>query len=404
MAGPPSTVADWQRLARLGAAHRARYGEWPRLLARAPGRINLIGEHTDYNEGWVLPAAIDRDTLVAASPRADRRLGVASLNLPPPAELVLDELEPTGAWSDFPAGVAYVLQRGPRRLAGANLTVESTIPPGAGLSSSAALAVASALALLATSNLELAPAGVARLCQRADHEFVGVKSGIMDQSIAVHGRRDHALLLDCRSLAMEQVPLSLPGLSFVVCDSGVRHAHAAGAYNRRGQECEAATAVLRGLYPDIVSLRDITLEQLEGAARRLPAWRDTTAYRRARHVISENARVGEFVLALRQHQWRAVGDALYASHASLRDDYEVSVPEIEALMALAREVNGVVGARLMGGGFGGSVLALVRDTALDAFTSHVAEGYAARTGRTATVRRVRTADGARVHAFPPESE
>lgn len=400
----PRQPIEAPRLAKLGAAHRAWYGAWPRLLARAPGRINLIGEHTDYNDGFVLPAAIDRDLLVAVTPRADRRLRLTSLNLAPAADLVLDRLEPAGAWSDFPAGVAWVLQRAGHQLAGADLTFESTIPLGAGLSSSAALAVATALALLAANDLRLPPTEIALLCQRADHDFVGVQSGIMDQFVAVHGRRDRALLLDCRSLEVEQVPLDLPGYALVVCDSGVKHAHAAGEYNLRRQECGAAVEKLRQLFPEVASLRDISPKQLDTAASRHPGWTASKPYRRARHVVGENARVGAFVAALRQQRWLALGAALNASHASLRDDYEVSVPEIETLVALAREVDGVLGARLTGGGFGGSILALVPERAVEAFTAHVKDGYGARLDAETTIRAVRIVDGAGSGPFPAARE
>ncbi|HET8627503.1 MAG TPA: galactokinase [Thermomicrobiales bacterium] len=390
----------------LVAAHRARYGMAPAMVARAPGRINLIGEHTDYNEGFVLPAAVDREATVVATPRADRRLRLHSLDLDPPADLGLDDLQPAGAWHDYPAGVAAMLLRAGYPVRGADLTLASTVPLGGGLSSSAALEVSTALALAAVGGFTVPPRDLALLCQRAEHEFPGVNCGIMDQFISVFGRRDSAILLDCRSLDARAVPLDAPDLVFAVTDSGVRHALAGGEYNRRRQECAEAVATLRAALPDIVSLRDVTPAQLAANAALFDGTPElATAYRRARHVVTENARVLATIAAIEAHDWHKVGELLYASHASLRDDYEVSVPELDALVELARGLAdaGVLGARLMGGGFGGSTLTLLRREALPAFTTAVEADYAARTGHPATVRAVTLVDGASVAPFAADT-
>ncbi|HEX5501082.1 MAG TPA: galactokinase [Thermomicrobiales bacterium] len=382
--------------------HRARYGAAPTVLARAPGRINLIGEHTDYNEGFVLPAAIDREVRVSATPRADRRLRLASLDLDPPADLDLDALRPAGAWHDYPAGVAAMLLRAGYPVRGADLTIASTVPLGGGLSSSAALEVATALALAAVGGFVVPPRDLALLCQRAEHEFPGVNCGIMDQFISLFGRRGSALLLDCRSLDARVVPLDAPDLVFAVTDSGVRHALAGGEYNRRRRECGEAVAALRAALPDIAGLRDVAPAQLAAHAALFDGGPElATAYRRARHVVTEDARVLAAVAAIEARDWREVGRLLYASHASLRDDYEVSVPELDTLVELAQglESAGVLGARLMGGGFGGSTLTLLRRAALPAFTATVEADYPARTGRRATVRAVALVDGATVAPF-----
>ncbi len=395
-----SAGIDAGRLERLTAAHREGFGAAPTLAARAPGRINLIGEHTDYNDGFVLPAAIDRDLALVASPRDGRRLRLRSLNAEGLADLDLDALRPAGAWHDYAAGVAAQLLAAGHRLGGLDLTLDGTVPLGAGLSSSAALEVAVARALVAANGLDLPDRDLALLCQRAEREFVGANVGIMDQFISVFGRRDHALFLDCRSLATEAVPLPLAdaGLALAVCDSGVKHAHAGGEYNRRREECAEAVALLRPRLPRIANLRDVTPAELEEARAAGAFAGHDLAYRRARHVVTEDARVERTVAALRAGDWGTVGAALYASHASLRDDYEVSVPEIDALVMIARETPGVLGSRLMGGGFGGSTITLLRRDALPGFAAAVAAEYPRRTAGAAeaTVYPVEIVDGARV--------
>ena len=390
---------DRGRLDRLVAAHRARLGVEPVLLARAPGRINLIGEHTDYNDGFVLPAAIDRDVLLVATPRADRRARFQSLNLPdaPPVDLDLDALRPAaaaGQWYDYPAGVAWALGEVGWALRGLDATLDGNVPLGGGLSSSAALEVATALAFLAASEATVPRRDLALLCRRAENEYVGANTGIMDQFISLFGRADHALFLDCRSLATELVRLDAPDFRFVVCDSGVRHEHAGGEYNRRRQECAAAVEILARAFPGLTSLRDVAPEQLEGARALFAGAEGEVLYRRARHVVTENARVPATMAAIAAHDWPGVGALIDASHASLRDDYEVSVPEIDALVAIAHRVEGVLGARLMGGGFGGSTLTLLRRDALPDFVARVEAEYPARTGHPARVYPVGIVEGA----------
>ena len=287
----PSSDLDRARLARLVAEHRARFGAEPALVARAPGRINLIGEHTDYNDGFVFPAAIDRDVLLVATPRAGR------------ADFDLAGLRPAAtataahAWYNYPGGVAWALQEAGHALRGLDATLDGTVPLGGGLSSSAALEVATALALLAASQADVPPRDVALLCRRAENEYVGANTGIMDQFISLFGRADHALFLDCRSLETELVRLEAPDLLFAVCDSGVKHGHAGGEYNRRRQECAAAVEILAGALPSLASLRDVTPEQLEGARSLFVGAEDEVPYRRARHVVTENARVPAAVAA-----------------------------------------------------------------------------------------------------------
>jgi galactokinase len=385
------------RLERLIAVHRARFGGVPVLVARAPGRINLIGEHTDYNQGFVLPAAIDRDVLLVAGPRNDRRLRLHSLTLNEEAELNLDLLRPARQWHDYLAGVAAALEGAGYVLHGLDATLDSTVPLGSGLSSSAALEVATALAFANASELTLSHHELVRLCQRAEQEFVGAAVGIMDPFISLFGQCDHALFLDCRSMVAEPVRLAMPDLAFAVCYSGVKHRLASGEYNRRRQECAEAVAILRSIFPHIQSLRDVTPAMMEVAhAAFSPPHGSSLLEQRVRHVVTENARVLETVAAIRARDWITVGEALSASHASLRDNYGVSIPEIDTLVEIARGVEGVLGSRLMGGGFGGSTLTLLRRGALAEFVAVVRAEYRAQTGHEAMIYPVEIVDGASV--------
>ena len=354
-----------------------RFGAAP-LLSRAPGRVNLIGEHTDYNDGLVLPAAIDRFTWVAAAARTDRTLRLASQNV---AGEHLFDLErgapaPSGVWGDSVAGVAVHLERRGLRLRGADLLVDSDIPLGAGLSSSAALEVAAARALLALAGAALPPVELARVCQAAEHEFAATRCGIMDQYSACCGETGGLLLLDCRSLRHRVVPL--PGAArLLICNSLVRHALAGGEYNRRRADCEAAVRALRAADPRLDSLRAVTNADLRAHRALLGARLE----RRVRHVVGENERVAAAAAALERGDLAGCGRLLYASHASLRDDYEVSCAELDALVAAARLTPGVYGARLTGGGFGGCTVNLVAADAADAIGAALLERYAAATGR-----------------------
>jgi galactokinase len=322
---------------------------------RAPGRVNLIGDHTDYNDGFVLPLAIDFECRVEAEPRTDGVVRLTSAAFAEPVELPAAgppapaEVEPR--WGRLPAGVVAALARRGRPPIGMEAKVTSTVPVGGGLSSSAAFSVAVALALCDIGGLELEPVEVARACQEAELLATGVPCGIMDQLSSLCGRRDSALLIDCRSLAVEPVPLP-PGLAVVVADSGVPRALAETGYAERRAACEAAAARL-----SLHALRDATPEQVADDPR-------------ARHVVAENARVLAFADALRRGDEEALGPLLLASHASLRDDFEVSTPELDALVE-AFVAAGAVGARLTGAGFGGSVIALVPAARLDAVLASV---------------------------------
>jgi galactokinase len=350
------------------------------VTAFAPGRVNLIGEHTDYNDGFVLPMAIALGVELAARPRAGREVRVRAVDLGETAAFPLGAAaparDPAHPWSDYLRGVVWALERAGHPPAGMDVAFGGTLPQGAGLSSSAALEVATALAATRLAGVALDVAALARLCQRAENEVVGVACGIMDPFVSLAAREGHALLLDCRSLATEQVPLALGDHAVAVVHSGVRHALVGSAYNRRRAECAAGVDVLRRRFPGVRALRDATPEQLEACRPELTP----EVHRRCRHVVAENARVLAAVAALRGGDLPAFGALLDASHASLRDDYEVSCPELDLLVDLARRSPGVLGSRLTGGGFGGCTVSLVARDALEAFREGVLGEYGRRTG------------------------
>jgi len=367
------------------------FGEEPRIY-QAPGRVNLIGEHTDYNDGFVMPAAIEFFTWVAAAPRRDRKLVVRSLNFPGELEFELDRVEACAShhWGDYVIGVAKALEGARHRVPGANLLISGNVPQGAGLSSSASLEVAVGAALADVSGVAVGLKELALLCQRAENEFVGARCGIMDQFIAAHGRRDMALFLDCRSLEFRLLPLS-GGPVLVICNTMVRHSVATGEYNKRRAECEEGVRLLAKHRPEIKALRDVRLHDFSELSRELPS----TVMRRCRHVISENARVEQAALALEQGDPAQFGKLMGRSHASLREDYEVSCPELDLMVELASKVEGVYGARMTGGGFGGCTVNLVRAECVDDFKAFVGSGYQKTTGTVPEIYVCRVTDGVR---------
>jgi galactokinase len=341
---------------------------------RAPGRVNLIGDHTDYNEGFVMPMAIQLETVAAVTPRADRQLVLHSADADGSVTIDLEgELRPRDDWTDYVVGVAKVIQQESRRLVGAELSLTSSVPQGSGLSSSAALEVASAFALLQGDVRDRVQ--LARWCQRAENEFVGARCGIMDQYIACMGQEGHALVIDCRSLQSRAVPIP-DHVAVIVCNSMVKHSVAAGEYNERRQQCEDAVQSLRGVLPDIRSLRDVSFTDLATHRDRL----SSLALKRARHVVSENARVTSAADAFARQQLSVVGQLMRDSHASLRDDFEVSVAEVDLLVDAANELPGVYGSRMTGGGFGGCTVTLAEASAAADVVASMRERYTLRTG------------------------
>jgi len=354
---------------------RRQFDARPTFVVRAPGRVNLIGEHTDYNDGFVLPMAIDRAVWIALRPRDDRRVVAHSLDFDRPVDFSLESVKRGGAgWGEYLKGMAWALQEAGYTLRGWEGVVAGDVPIGAGLSSSAALEVVTARAFAAVSHLPWDPAEMATLAQRAENEWVGMKCGIMDQMISAAGRAGHALLIDCRSLETQAVPLP-PGTTVVVLDTATRRGLVDSAYNERRAQCEAAAR-----YFDVPALRDVSEAEFLAQADQL----DDVTRRRARHVVTENARTLRAVDAMRRGKTNAVGHhmgavevgrLMNASHASLRDDFEVSSDELNAMATCAQRQEVCYGARMTGGGFGGCAVALVRADASRALADAVAACY-----------------------------
>jgi galactokinase len=368
------------------------YGNSPAVASVAPARVNVIGEHTDYNEGFVLPAAIDRRTWALMSRRNDNRFLCRSDRMDTPIETDLSSLEnfKKKGWFSYIAGVASLLLAEGIPLTGVNCSIVSTVPLGSGLSSSAALEVSVALGLLALAERSLPSDRVIRLCQRAEWEWAGVSCGIMDQFITTRGMTGAALLLDCRSLSFDSIPVS-PHLTFMVCDTNVPHRLSSSQYNLRREECARAVEVFRTRCDGISTLRDVSESLFETHAPLL----DRTSRKRAKHVVSENSRVLRAGDALWYMDNRLLGSLLNDSHASLRDDYNVSSPELDSMAEICRSVEGVWGARMVGAGFGGSVLALCTPESAPEVERRVMDRYPAVTGRQPTVLSCRLGSGAR---------
>ena len=371
---------------------RSRFGGEPDGLWRAPGRVNLIGEHTDYNDGYVLPFAIDRASRVAVALRDDRRVRIAStFEGGEPVETTLDAIANRrfSGWSAYPFGVVWAFGEAGTDLAAArgfDLAVDSDVPVGAGLSSSAAIEMATAVALNDLWAVGADRAALARIGRRAENVAVGAPTGIMDQAASVFGETDAAVFLDCRSLEVEQVPLGFAaaGLALLVVDTKVEHAHATGGYRDRRDACERAAKEL-----GVPALRDVAVDELPDAERRL----DPVTFRRVKHIVTEDARVLESVAALKAHDTAAFGRLMYASHASMRDDFEISVPELDTVVEVARG-HGAVGARMTGGGFGGSAIALLPADDADGLATAVAAAFAERGYRAPAAFRVTPSAGA----------
>jgi galactokinase len=372
-----SKVPFPERVAALKAEFSQQYGTSPEVVVRAPGRVNLIGEHTDYNDGYVFPIAIDRSVLVAASTRGDRMVRVRAADFDAQASFSLDNIEYDEGqrWSNYQRGVAAVLEERGISLPGVDVVMSSDVPIAAGLSSSAAIEVSMAVTWQTLTGFELTRPELALLCQRAENTFVGVNCGIMDQFISALGQENAALFIDCRTL--EHKPAFLPdGVSVVIMDTKKQRGLADSAYNTRRAECEEGARLLGAHLPEITALRDVTPAGFERYAGELPE----NVRRRCRHVIGENQRVLDAVEALARGDAGAFGELMDASHVSLRDDYEVSCAELDAMVEAAWEAPGVIGARMTGGGFGGCAVALAKTERAEAFSEQVAQVYESETG------------------------
>jgi galactokinase len=375
----------------LGQKFQEIYSRKPRFF-RAPGRVNLIGEHTDYNEGFVLPMAIDREAIVAAAERRDTLIKIHALDVGENAEFDLksEAVKRRGSWLDFVEGVTRMLNEKFPLKNGADILFSSTVPIGAGLSSSAAIEIAVGFALLKLNEIGVNKVALAKAAQKAEHEFVGAKIGIMDQLTSALGKAGHALLIDCRLLDPKAIPLNFKETQIVVVDSGVKHDLATSEYNTRRAECEEAVQILQKKMPGVRALRDVSETEFARYENQLP----DVIKRRCRHVIFENKRTQRAAEMLKLGKSDAFGRLMYESHESLRDDYEVSSPELDFLVETAGSIEGVFGARMTGGGFGGCTVNLVENKSLGSFESKVTADYERRFSITPKIYPVKPSDGA----------
>jgi len=369
---------DVARREEMLKAWRARFGSAEGVLwARAPGRVNIIGEHTDYNQGYVFPIAIDRDIVVAFRPNGTRMVNLHALNLSDDASFSLVDPKPAPEhpWMVYPMGLARVLAEKGVEVPGLDVVFHGTVPTGGGLSSSAALTVAFGLAYARAAGRQIDRRELAVACQQTEHRFCGVRCGIMDQFVALHAERGKAVYIDCRDLRHELVPCDFKQARFIVCDTRVKHELASSEYNKRRAQCEEAAHVLAEFIPGVASLRDVTVPLFKAYQHRVPS----PMRERARHVITENQRVVAARQAMLQNNPLQLGVLMDASHDSLDSDYEVTSPELNLLVNLARDTKGVFGSRMTGGGFGGCTVSLVAAEKVEEFCRRVAAGYRERT-------------------------
>jgi len=364
-----------EKLSSLQLKFTSLFGSGGKIhMVRAPGRVNLIGEHTDYNDGFVFPMAIAPEVTIVCRARDDGKVRFISTVFPDQTvEFSVNQKIAPGEpkWANYIRGVAAELIGAGVPLVGMDAMLSNTLPVGGGLSSSAAILVATGLSLLTLSGTTMDPSRLALIAQKAEHEFAGVPSGIMDQTIVASGRAGHVMLLDCRDLSKHYVPLDKREINVAVVNSMVKHELSGGEYGERRKQCEQGVAFFQKHDPSIRALRDVKMSQLEAAKSAL----DSIVYRRCRHVIGENARTSEAAADLGKRHYEEVGEKMVASHNSLRDDYQVSCAELDYLVQAAMEVKGVYGARMTGGGFGGCIVALVQPRAVEHFTSTVEASY-----------------------------
>lgn len=358
------------------------------LFVQAPGRVNLIGEHTDYNDGFVLPIAIDRNIIMAYRDRADDKVIWHSMDFSETIEVSLDNIsyDHEHKWANYFLGIIYTLKKKGCQISGKNIVSESNIPLGAGLSSSAAIDVITAYTFAPA----IDPLEQVRICVESEHNFVGVNCGFMDQTISRFGQVDHALFLDCRSLEYEQIPFAFHEVEIMVCDTGVKRILADSAYNQRRFECEEGARLLQQYLPEIKALRDVSMEQFISYAKNLPE----IIRRRCLHVISENDRVLRSVALLKSGNLEDFGLLLYQSHQSLKDSYEVSSPELDLLVKTARTCKGVYGARMTGAGFGGCTVNLVHRDNIEEFNEAIKRKYLEETNTEPKIYQCETSSGA----------
>lgn len=363
----------------INALFQQRFEIRPTVVVRAPGRINLIGEHTDYNNGWVLPAAIDKSLYFAFAQNGTKKVRIYSIDIAEYIEFPVDLLKKRtdASWSNYLMGIIQQFQNKGENISGFDCVFGGNIPIGAGMSSSAALDCGFASGICQLFDLSYTNLDLALLTQRSDHEFVGVKCGIMDQFASLFGREDHLVKLDCHSLEHEYVPINMKDFSIVLCDSGVSHTLASSEYNKRREECEEGVLFLKKYLTEIKSLRDVKLDDIEKYGHYLP----TIIRQRCTYVVEENQRVNEMVIALKDNNFQKIAELMYASHEGLSQKYEVSCAELDYLAELTHSLDFVHGARMMGGGFGGCTVNIVENNKLDVFTKYMKENYYKKTNK-----------------------
>jgi len=376
-------------------AYKQQFGHTLDLVVSAPGRVNLIGEHTDYNDGFVLPMAIDRKIGIGGSLRDDEEVCLYSLNFQEMARFPITSLKKEDKWTDYVQGVINEFLKAGEQVKGFNAVLYGNVPLASGLSSSAAIEVATAFFLAHLNDISMSPEEIAKLCQRAENQFVGMNCGIMDQFISRLGQEGHALYLDCRDLGYQLVPFDIDGYVVAICNSNVKRQLVDSAYNERRSQCEEGVRLLQTKLGNITALRDVSSEQLEDNKSLLPP----IVYQRCRHVITENERVTEAVSVLQHGDISSFGDLLNQSHHSLRDDYEVSCMELDHLVEIARQVNGTIGSRMTGAGFGGCTVSIIQESVLEEFKTTILKEYEKRTGITAEIYVSKAEDGARVESM-----
>ncbi|HEY8500911.1 MAG TPA: galactokinase [Clostridia bacterium] len=373
-------------------------------IFKSPGRVNLIGEHTDYNGGFVFPAALTMDTTVLARPRNDRQINLIATDLKQMVRANLDELHKWKhlRWGNYQLGVADELQKAGYRLCGCDLMYDDKVPLGSGLSSSAAIEIATAVALVALGdsyhgvNREINMVELARIAQKAEHNYIGVKCGIMDQFASAMGKKNMAIFLDCRDLTWEMVPLEMKGYKLVIANTNIKRSLGSEKYNERRRECEKGLEQMRNVFPEASYLRDISVDDFEKYKGEIP---DETIRKRVAHVVYENERVIKAVEALKKNRLKEFGELMNASHDSLRDLYEVTGTELDTLVEEARKVEGVLGSRMTGAGFGGCTVSLVREEKVQEFIERVGKAYKKEIGHNASFYITEAGDGGREVAY-----
>jgi galactokinase len=371
--------------------YQQEFSQIPRVFS-APGRVNIIGEHTDYNGGLVLPAAIDKAAYLAVGPAAGIKGRWVAVDFSESVEVDVSAVKKNDKrWPNYLLGVIDQFKKAGKDPSAFNAVLASDVPVGAGLSSSAAIETVTAYAINEIERFHYQKLDLALLAQRAEHEYIGVKVGIMDMFASLHGKKGHVIRLDCRSLAFEYVPLELGNYKIVLLDTGVKHELASSEYNLRRQQCEEGVRILKNYYPEVIQLRDVTTDMLEARRKEM----DPVTYKRCYYVVEENKRVDKACGALRQGSLDQLGLLLYASHAGLQHDYEVSCRELDLLVKLVRDETFVLGARMMGGGFGGCTINIIHKDSINALVEKIAPVFKENTGRELQAYEVVTGDGAR---------